>query len=160
MAMATRTSSPSASRSSSSRSGTSRSQTRRSSSTTKSKSKKKGSRSPSSTKRRPGVVTRLVTGIGHGLAAVWLGLAHLVGAIVRRLGHTARELDPEHRRDGLGFALIGLAIVVGATEWSRLPGPVGNGIRSVTEGSIGIGAYALPLLLVLGGVVVMRKPRE
>ncbi len=47
-----------------------------------------------------------------GIAAIWLGLAHAVGAVARKLGRTARDLEPEHRRDGLGLFLIGLAVMV------------------------------------------------
>ncbi|MGH3447038.1 MAG: DNA translocase FtsK 4TM domain-containing protein, partial [Nocardioidaceae bacterium] len=88
----------------------------------------------------------------------WLGIAHLVGAVVRRIGSTARDLDPEHRRDGIGLSLVALAIVVAATEWWRLPGDVGDGIRAVTEGSVGIAAYAVPLLLLVAAWRVMRRP--
>ena len=41
---------------------------------------------------------------------MWLGIAHAVGATVRHIGHTARELEPEHRRDGAGLFMIGLAV--------------------------------------------------
>ena len=40
-------------------------------------------------------------------AVVWLGIGHVVGGAVRRLGRGARDLDPAHRRDGLGLALVG-----------------------------------------------------
>jgi S-DNA-T family DNA segregation ATPase FtsK/SpoIIIE len=157
--MATRTSSPPGSRSTSSRSGTSRSQTRRGSSTKKRTST--SSRARSSAKRSgPGLLAQLVSGIGRGLRAVWLGVAHLIGAVVRRIGSTARDLEPEHRRDGLGLSLVALAIVVSAAEWWQLPGQVGNGVRAAAEGTLGIAAYALPLLLVLGAWFVMRKPAE
>jgi S-DNA-T family DNA segregation ATPase FtsK/SpoIIIE len=157
--MATRTSSPPRSRSGSSRSGTSRSQTRRGSSTSKRKSSR--SRAGASSRRTgPGLLTQLVSGIGRGLRAIWLGAAHLIGAVVRRIGSTARDLEPEHRRDGLGLSLVALAIVVSAAEWWQLPGPVGDGVRAAAEGTLGIAAYALPLLLVLGGWFVMRKPAE
>ena len=67
-------------------------------------------------------MSRLFAALGRGLRALWLGLAHLLGAIVRRIGSTARDLDPEHRRDGLGLGLVGLAVVVSAAEWWRLDG--------------------------------------
>ena len=47
----------------------------------------------------------------------WMGGAHLVGGTTRRIGQGARDLDPAHRRDGLAFTLLGLAIVVAAQEW-------------------------------------------
>jgi S-DNA-T family DNA segregation ATPase FtsK/SpoIIIE len=74
------------------------------------------------------------------------------------VGSTARDLDPEHRRDGFGLALIGLAIVVAAAVWWRLPSPVGDAIRSVVAGSLGVGAFALPLLLLLWSWRTLRSP--
>ena len=95
---------------------------------------------------------------GRGFRAVWLGAAHLVGAVVRRIGSTARDLDPEHRRDGVGLTLVGLAVVVSAAEWWRLPGSVGDAIRDVVEGTVGIAGYAVPLLLLLAAGRMMRRP--
>jgi S-DNA-T family DNA segregation ATPase FtsK/SpoIIIE len=85
-------------------------------------------------------------------------VAHLLGAVVRRVGTVARDLDPEHRRDGLGLAFLGLAIVIAAAVWWQLPGGVGDGIRTVVEGSVGIAAYAVPILLVGAAWRTMRKP--
>ncbi len=103
-------------------------------------------------------MARVLRALGRGLRACWLGVAHLLGAIVRRIGSTARELDPEHRRDGLGLSLVGLAIVVSAAEWWQLPGSVGNAIRDIVEGTVGIAAYAVPLFLLLGAWRMMRRP--
>ena len=50
------------------------------------------------------------------LAAVkgaWMGLAHVTGGTVRKVSHVGQDLEPEHRRDGAGLALIALAVVVG-----------------------------------------------
>ncbi len=90
--------------------------------------------------------------------ALWLGIAHLVGAVVRRIGSTAGELEPEHRRDGIGLSLVGLAVVVAAAEWWHLSGGVGDAIRSVVEGSVGLAADAIPPLLVLAAWRTMRRP--
>src|SRR5688500_11249998 len=74
--------------------------------------------------RRRGFIPAIAAGLsallyagGRLLRALWLGVAHLAGAIARRIGTSARELDPAHRRDGLGLALIGVATVVAAVEW-------------------------------------------
>src|SRR4051794_39990175 len=73
---------------------------------------------PRRRKTGPGWVVRLGRGVGRGFAGLWLGIAHLLGGGVRRLGHgaraSARDLDPAHRRDGLGLLLIGTAILVAA----------------------------------------------
>ena len=75
-------------------------------------------------------------GIGRGLVRVWLGVAHVIGGIVRGIGHGARDLDPAHRRDGGGLALVGLAVVVAAAVWWQLPGAAGDAARAVVNLSL------------------------
>jgi S-DNA-T family DNA segregation ATPase FtsK/SpoIIIE len=100
----------------------------------------------------------LLSALGRGVSALWLGLAHLLGGIVRRIGSTARDLDPEHRRDGLGLSLVGAALVVAGAVWWELPGPVGSGIRTVVAGSFGIVGWAIPLLLLAAAWRTLRQP--
>ena len=97
-------------------------------------------------------------GVGRGLVRIWLGLAHLIGGIVRGVGNSARELDPEHRRDGAGLALIGLAIVVASAIWWQLPGDAGNAVRTVVNGSVGVIGWAVPLLLLVAAWRTLRHP--
>ena len=62
----------------------------------------------------------------RAIRGTWMGVSHLAGGAVRRVGSSARDLEPEHRRDGIGFALIGLAVVVAAREWWGVTGVVGR----------------------------------
>ncbi len=101
---------------------------------------------------------RLFAALGRALKAFWLGLAHGVGAVVRRVGHSARELDPEHRRDGVGLFLIALSVVVAASVWWRLPGDVGETTRTIVNGSVGLLGWFVPLVLLGAGAVTMRNP--
>src|SRR5687767_14883159 len=95
---------------------------------TRSGSSAKGKRAPARkpASRRPAsgpsLAVRVNSGLGRFLKACWLGIAHLIGGIARRVGTSARELDPAHRRDGIGLALLGLAFVVAAIEWWGLRG--------------------------------------
>jgi DNA segregation ATPase FtsK/SpoIIIE, S-DNA-T family len=89
-----------------------------------------------------------------------MAAAHLVGAAARRLGHSARELDPAHRRDGFGFALLAVAVVVAAREWWALSGPVGDGVHAVVAGTFGRVALVVPALLVGLGVRTLRHPED
>ncbi len=78
---------------------------------------------PASRRRRPGDAGRRRTTparpapaayVGRAVGALWMGLAHGVGWAVRAAGRqaaSARDLDPEHRRDGAGLLLFGLAIL-------------------------------------------------
>jgi DNA segregation ATPase FtsK/SpoIIIE, S-DNA-T family len=89
-----------------------------------------------------------------------MGLAHVVGGTVRRIGRSASELEPEHRRDGLGFFLLGLAVVVAAREWWGLKGVAGDVIHAVVAGTFGRVAYALPIALLLFGIRLLRAPGD
>jgi DNA segregation ATPase FtsK/SpoIIIE, S-DNA-T family len=91
---------------------------------------------------------------------VWLGLAHVVGGTVRHIGTTARDLDPEHRRDGAGLALIGLAVVTAAAVWWQMPTPVGEVLRTVVTGSVGSLGWAVPVLLVAIAWRNLRDPER
>ena len=92
------------------------------------------------------------------IRGVWMGCAHLVGGTARRLGRGARDLDPAHRRDGLAFTLLGLAIVVAAREWWNLSGTAGETVHAVVAGTFGRVGLALPLVLLGFAVRLMRHP--
>ena len=96
--------------------------------------------------------------LGRGIRAIWLALAGLVGAIARSIGSTARDLSPEHRRDGAGLALIGCAVIVAASVWWHLPGRAGEVMRDIVTGSVGIGGWAVPMLLFVVAWRTLRHP--
>jgi S-DNA-T family DNA segregation ATPase FtsK/SpoIIIE len=163
--MATRTSSPSASRSRSTSSGGPASRTRPSGSqgkrkpaARKSSASKKKRPAPRAVRNGPGPVSRAFGALGHGVAAVWLGVAGGVGSGARRIGQGARDLEPEQRRDGAGLFILALAVVVAASVWWQLPGSVFNGTRSAVAGSVGLLAYFVPLMLCYVAWRNMRDP--
>ncbi|GAB2753426.1 FtsK/SpoIIIE family DNA translocase [Nocardioides pakistanensis] len=164
--MATRTSSPPASRkgrgtsSAPSRTRSSGSQTRRKPSSSTRSSTRTKRPAPRAVRNGPGPIATLFAALGRGIAAAWLGLAHAIGATVRHIGHTARDLDPEHRRDGAGLFLIGLAVVVAAAVWWQLPGGIGDFTRTVVNGSVGLLGWFVPLLLVFVAVRNLRDPER
>jgi len=97
--------------------------------------------------------------VDRGIDAVGRGIARLGKATGRALGRT-REIDPAHRRDGLGVALIVLAVVSAAGIWFGAGGPVGRGISAGIGFVVGRGAIVLPILLAVAGVVLMgTEPR-
>jgi DNA segregation ATPase FtsK/SpoIIIE-like protein len=99
--------------------------------------------------------------IGWAVAAVsgvWMALAHTVGATVRAFGRHARDLDPAHRRDGVGLAALGLAIIMAAVTWFRLGGAVGHGLSAVVRSGFGSAAWVVPLLLGLLAWRYLRHP--
>ncbi|MGH3474805.1 MAG: DNA translocase FtsK 4TM domain-containing protein, partial [Aeromicrobium sp.] len=106
----------------------------------------------------PGPITVLFNGIFGLLRAIWLGVAGAVGAVARSIGHSAGELEPEQRRDGVGFAMLGLGIVVAASVWWQIPGVVGESIRNACTGSVGLLAWAVPILFAVVAWRTLRHP--
>ncbi|GGK90539.1 cell division protein FtsK [Mangrovihabitans endophyticus] len=94
---------------------------------------------------------------------LWMGVAHSVGWAARGVGRqaaTARDIDPEHRRDGAGLLMLGLAILVGVAVWAGSAGPVGTRVADAVRLFFGGLAVLLPLLLLYGAVRLMRKPAD
>ncbi|GAA3337703.1 DNA translocase FtsK [Amorphoplanes nipponensis] len=92
-----------------------------------------------------------------------MGLAHSVGWVARGVGRqaaTAKEIDPEHRRDGAGLLMLGLAILVGVAVWAGSAGPVGARLADAVRLFFGALSVFLPLLLLYGAVRLMRKPAD
>ncbi|MFE5739828.1 DNA translocase FtsK [Streptomyces celluloflavus] len=99
-------------------------------------------------------------GVYRLVRACWLGLAHAIGAMFRGMGHGAKNLDPAHRKDGLGLLLLGLALVVAAGTWSNLSGPVGDLVALLVTGAFGRLDLVVPILL--GGIAIrlIRHPEQ
>jgi DNA segregation ATPase FtsK/SpoIIIE, S-DNA-T family len=92
-----------------------------------------------------------------------MGLAHSVGWGVRAAGRhaaTARDLDPEHRRDGGGLLLLGLAILTGVALWFSSAGPLGRWVADSARLFLGAISVALPVLLLIGAYRLMRQPSD
>ncbi|MGI8532881.1 MAG: hypothetical protein ACR2KN_07735, partial [Geodermatophilaceae bacterium] len=98
-----------------------------------------GKRGSAGTRRRSGRSSLLVVvarALWRAVSGLWLLLARAVGSAVRAVGRGAanardgaRDLDRQHRRDGIGLALLGLAIVVSVAVWAGGAGPVGTAVR-------------------------------
>jgi S-DNA-T family DNA segregation ATPase FtsK/SpoIIIE len=96
----------------------------------------------------------------RAVRGLYLGVAHGLGAVIRTITKGARDLEPEHRRDGVAFFLIALALVVAAREWWGIPGTFGEVVHAVVAGTVGLAGVAVPVLLLWLGVRVMRHPER
>ncbi|MFK0025887.1 DNA translocase FtsK [Streptomyces sp. NPDC090798] len=92
--------------------------------------------------------------------AVWLGLAHAVGAMFRGIGRGAKGLDPAHRKDGLALLLIGIALIVAAGTWSNLHGPVGDLVEMLVTGAFGRLDLLVPILLAVIAARFILHPEK
>ncbi|UFU04612.1 DNA translocase FtsK [Ruania suaedae] len=87
-----------------------------------------------------------------------MGAAHVVGGTARSIGSGAKGLDPAHRRDGLAFLLLALAVIVAVREWFGLSGTAGEWVHAAAAGGVGVLAVAIPVILVFLAVRLMRHP--
>jgi S-DNA-T family DNA segregation ATPase FtsK/SpoIIIE len=87
-----------------------------------------------------------------------MGVAHTAGLAARAFGRSARELDPLHRRDGAGLAVLAAAIIVSTVAWWHLGGTLGRVMTAVVRGAFGSGAWTIPLLLALLAWRLLRHP--
>jgi S-DNA-T family DNA segregation ATPase FtsK/SpoIIIE len=103
-------------------------------------------------------VVILVSWTGKMIAAAWMLVAGAVGFAARAVGRGARDLDPHHRRDGVGLLTLGLAIVLGASLWGRMGNAAGEAIRTAAVDGFGSLSWILPVLVVLLAWRFLRHP--
>ncbi|MEU9453311.1 DNA translocase FtsK [Streptomyces sp. NPDC048277] len=99
-------------------------------------------------------------GVYRLVRALWLGLAHAVGAVFRGIGQGAKNLDPAHRKDGIALLLLGISLIVAAGTWADLRGPVGDLVEILVTGAFGRLDLLVPILLVVIAVRFMRHPEQ
>ena len=88
--------------------------------------------------KTPGALARM----GSSLAASW------------------RAVDPQMKRDGLGFILVALAVVVAVREWFGVAGTLGSAIHHGVAGAVGVFAVLVPVVLALSGAALFRRRRN
>jgi S-DNA-T family DNA segregation ATPase FtsK/SpoIIIE len=106
----------------------------------------------------PDPVVILIGWTGRAIAAAWMAVAGAIGFAARGIGRGARDLDPHHRRDGLGLLTLGVAIVLGASLWGRMGNPVGRAIHTVAADAFGSLSWIIPVLAVLLAWRFLRHP--
>ncbi|MEU5706378.1 DNA translocase FtsK [Streptomyces flaveolus] len=99
-------------------------------------------------------------GLYRLVRALWLGLAHAVGAVFRGIGQGAKNLDPAHRKDGVALLLLGIALIVAAGTWADLRGPVGDLVEILVTGAFGRLDLLVPILLAVIAVRFIRHPEQ
>jgi S-DNA-T family DNA segregation ATPase FtsK/SpoIIIE len=100
----------------------------------------------------------LVSWLGRVVAEAWMGVAHAAGFAARAIGRNARDLEPAHRRDGLGLTALGAAILAAAGTWFSAGSTVGRPLGAFVRGMFGSGAWTVPILLALLAWRFLRHP--
>lgn len=106
--------------------------------------------------RRPAPRKKSSGTFAKGVRGTWNLLAKGLGTLARTVGR-GRELEPEHRRDGLALGLIALALVIAFGVWWRAAGPIGGWVEVGARSLLGAGAVTLPLVLTVVAVALMRS---
>ena len=103
-------------------------------------------------------VVILIGWTGRTIAAAWMVAAGAVGFAARAIGRGARDLDPHHRRDGVGLLTLGVAIVLAASLWGRMGNAAGRAIHTAAVDAFGSLAWVIPVLAVLLAWRFLRHP--
>ncbi|WP_026411990.1 DNA translocase FtsK [Actinomadura oligospora] len=109
---------------------------------------------------QPDPIPQLVLGLFKLLFKLYHLAAVAVGSVFRAYGNGARDLNEEHRRDGLGLALLGAAIVLASVLWWTPEGVVTVAIERVVRGALGVLAMALPVVLAVLAWRTLRHPEH
>lgn len=107
---------------------------------------------------KPSALTSALSGLSKFVTAVWLGIAHVIGAIARGIGKSAKDLDPAHRRDGLGLIYLSLAIIVASVVWFDVAGFISGVVASLVTGAIGLFDVLAPVALLAIAFQILRHP--
>ncbi len=126
----------------------------------KAAAKKAPAKKVAAKKAPPASAPNPTAGVYKLVRAVWLGLAHAVGAMFRGIGRGAKGLDPAHGQDGLALLLIGIALIVAAGTWSNLHGPVGDLVEMLVTGAFGRLDLLVPILLAVIAARFILHPEK
>jgi S-DNA-T family DNA segregation ATPase FtsK/SpoIIIE len=109
-----------------------------------------------SQKKRGGLIPTL----SRGVALFWRSFAKSLGSVIRFITRGAKDLDPEHQRDGFGLLLLIVALIAAATTWWSLDNWFGSAAYSFFYGAVGRVAIVTPLLFGYFAIRLFREPED
>lgn len=127
---------------------------------TASKSGRSGTSAGSSRTRALPVVEHHQPWLLRVAGGAWLGIGHLVGGGVRRIGHDVSDLPAEERRDGAALFNLVLAVFIATFAWWGLTGWFPDAVHAVVNGTFGWMALLLPLMLFVCAFRLFRQPSD
>jgi len=102
----------------------------------------------------------LFSAIGTGLGFLWSAIAKALGASIRFITRGAKDLEPEHRRDGIGLILLIVALIAAATSWMKLDNAFGRAAYAFFYGGFGRVAILTPILFGYFAFRLFRTPQD
>ena len=110
----------------------------------------------SSPRKRSGVLPSLL----RALSTLWRSFAKAIGASIRFVSRGAKDLDPEHQRDGFGLLLFVVSLIAAATTWWSLDNWFGNMAYAFFYGAVGRLAILTPVLFGYFALRLFRAPQD
>ena len=98
--------------------------------------------------------------LASGISSIWRFLSSSLGSAVRFIARGARDLDPEHHRDGAALLLLIFSLAAFCGTWFHADNFVGRNLYSLFFGAFGQIGYLAPLLLLYFAVRLFRKPDD
>ena len=102
----------------------------------------------------------LIAAISRAVGAIWRSFAKALGASIRFVTRGARDLEPEHQRDGFGLLLFIVALIAAATSWWHLDNWFGRVSYSFFYGAVGRLAILTPILFGYFALRLFRAPED
>jgi S-DNA-T family DNA segregation ATPase FtsK/SpoIIIE len=93
-------------------------------------------------KKKTGFLPVLTSAMG----AIWRGVAKTVGGAVRVISRSAKDMDVEHRRDGIALLLLIVMLLSVATTWWSLDNLFGRLLHDLFFGLFGRIALFTPII--------------
>lgn len=140
--------------------GTSGSSSGRGSGSASSKSGRAGGSSSTARTRQLPAVEHHQPWLLRVVGGAWLGLGHLVGGGVRRIGHDVSDLPADARRDGAALFNLALGIFIATFAWWGLTGWFPDAVYAVVNGTFGWVSLLLPLMLFVCAFRLFRQPAD
>lgn len=94
------------------------------------------------------------------VGGAWLGLGHMVGGGVRRIGHDVSDIPAEERRDGAALFNLALGVFIATFAWWGLTGWFPDAVYAVVNGTFGWISLLLPLMLFVCAFRLFRVPSD
>ena len=98
--------------------------------------------------------------VGSGLASAWRLIAKSLGSSIRFVARGAKDLDPEHHRDGAALFLFLLSLVSVTGTWMKSEAFLGRNVHSFLYGAFGSVAIVVPVALVYFAIRIFRMPDD
>ena len=102
----------------------------------------------------------LIALIASGLASAWRLIAKSLGSAIRFVARGAKDLDPEHHRDGAALFLFILSLISITGTWMRSDAILGRNVYSFLAGAFGSIAVVIPVALIYFAIRLFRAPDD